>query len=38
MERQAGKTWGKAVVEHLARDVQKAFPGMPGFPPLVSGA
>jgi predicted nuclease of restriction endonuclease-like (RecB) superfamily len=30
-ERQKGNTWGKAVVEHLADDLQKEFPGIQGF-------
>jgi len=31
VERQAGKTWGKAVVERLAEDLQSSFPGIGGF-------
>lgn len=31
VERQRGSTWGKAVVERLASDLQKEFPGMQGF-------
>ena len=31
VERQQGSTWGKAVVERLASDLQKEFPGMQGF-------
>ncbi|MHC4945186.1 MAG: PDDEXK nuclease domain-containing protein [Planctomycetota bacterium] len=31
VERQKGKTWGKSVVERLAADLQKAFPGVRGF-------
>ena len=31
VERQAGKTWGKAVVERLAKDLQREFPGVRGF-------
>lgn len=31
VERQQGRTWGKAVVERLADDLQKEFPGMQGF-------
>lgn len=31
VERQRGRTWGKAVVERLADDLQKEFPGMQGF-------
>src|SRR3989337_1092232 len=30
-KRQKGNTWGKAVVEHLADDLQKEFPGIQGF-------
>jgi predicted nuclease of restriction endonuclease-like (RecB) superfamily len=30
-ERQRGATWGKGVVENLARDLQAEFPGMSGF-------
>jgi predicted nuclease of restriction endonuclease-like (RecB) superfamily len=29
--RQQGETWGKSVVEHLARDLQAEFPGISGF-------
>jgi predicted nuclease of restriction endonuclease-like (RecB) superfamily len=31
MERQEGKTWGKSVVERLADDLKKEFPGINGF-------
>lgn len=31
VERQEGRTWGRAVVENLARDLQVEFPGMRGF-------
>ena len=31
VERQTGRTWGKSVVEHLARDLQAEFPGIQGF-------
>jgi predicted nuclease of restriction endonuclease-like (RecB) superfamily len=31
VERQKGASWGKAVVETLAGDLQKEFPGMQGF-------
>ncbi len=31
VERQEGKTWGKSVVQHLARDLQMEFPGIKGF-------
>jgi len=30
-ERQKGESWGKSVVERLASDLQKEFPGMKGF-------
>lgn len=30
-ERQKGKTWGKSVVERLAKDLQAEFPGIHGF-------
>jgi predicted nuclease of restriction endonuclease-like (RecB) superfamily len=30
-ERQRGDTWGKAVVERIAADLQKEFPGVNGF-------
>jgi predicted nuclease of restriction endonuclease-like (RecB) superfamily len=30
-ERQKGDTWGKAVVERLARDLRQEFPGIKGF-------
>lgn len=30
-EKQKGKTWGKSVVERLAKDLQTEFPGMSGF-------
>lgn len=33
LERQKHEGWGKAVVDHLAADLQKAFPGMEGFSP-----
>jgi len=29
--RQKGKTWGKSIVQQLAADLQKEFPGMQGF-------
>jgi len=29
--RQQGKTWGKSVVQHLAADLRKEFPGVGGF-------
>lgn len=29
--KQAGATWGKAVVQRLAKDLQREFPGMNGF-------
>ena len=31
VERQAGETWGKAVVQQLAGDLQREFPGVGGF-------
>lgn len=31
IDRQKGKTWGKAIVEQLARDLQTEFPGIGGF-------
>ncbi|RMD98459.1 MAG: DUF1016 domain-containing protein, partial [Calditrichaeota bacterium] len=31
VEKQVGKSWGKAVVERLARDLQREFPGVRGF-------
>jgi predicted nuclease of restriction endonuclease-like (RecB) superfamily len=31
VERQKGKTWGKSVVERLAKDLQDEFPGIQGF-------
>ena len=31
VERQAGETWGKAIVQQLASDLQREFPGMGGF-------
>jgi predicted nuclease of restriction endonuclease-like (RecB) superfamily len=31
VERQKGKTWGKAIVERLAKDLQTEFPGIGGF-------
>jgi hypothetical protein len=31
VERQKLQGWGKSVVERLARDIQAAFPGIPGF-------
>jgi len=34
VERQKGETWGKAVVERLADDLQREFPGIKGFSPL----
>src|SRR5438128_1897675 len=30
-DRQEGPTWGRSVVEDLARDLRKAFPGISGF-------
>jgi predicted nuclease of restriction endonuclease-like (RecB) superfamily len=34
VERQEQAGWGKGVVDRLAADVQKAFPGMSGFSPV----
>jgi len=34
VERQQHEGWGKAVVERLATDLQKEFPGVAGFSPL----
>ncbi|MHB8967107.1 MAG: PDDEXK nuclease domain-containing protein [Thermoleophilia bacterium] len=34
VERQKGETWGKAVVEKLAADLQAEFPGIKGFSSL----
>ncbi|MDR2675085.1 MAG: DUF1016 N-terminal domain-containing protein, partial [Opitutaceae bacterium] len=31
VQRQAGETWGKAVVRRLAWDLQNEFPGVAGF-------
>ena len=31
VERQRKENWGKSVVERLAQDIQKAFPGITGF-------
>jgi sulfur relay (sulfurtransferase) DsrC/TusE family protein len=31
VERQAAETWGKAIVQQLARDLQGEFPGISGF-------
>jgi predicted nuclease of restriction endonuclease-like (RecB) superfamily len=31
VERQKGKTWGKSIVDQLAKDLQKEFPGISGF-------
>jgi hypothetical protein len=31
IERSKGKSWGKSVVERLAKDLQAEFPGMQGF-------
>src|SRR5437762_3396764 len=33
VERQEREGWGKGVVDRLAADIQKAFPGMGGFSP-----
>ncbi len=31
VDRQAGETWGKAIVQQLATDLQREFPGIGGF-------
>ncbi|WP_082122593.1 DUF1016 N-terminal domain-containing protein [Methanoculleus sediminis] len=31
VERQAGDTWGKSIVQQLSGDLQKEFPGIGGF-------
>ena len=31
VERQAGETWGKAIVQQLAADLRQEFPGVGGF-------
>jgi len=31
VERQQGDTWGKSIVEQLAKDLQAEFPGIQGF-------
>jgi predicted nuclease of restriction endonuclease-like (RecB) superfamily len=31
LERQAGETWGRAVVQNLSKDLQLEFPGISGF-------
>jgi predicted nuclease of restriction endonuclease-like (RecB) superfamily len=33
VERQRAQGWGRSMVERLAADIQKGFPGMAGFPP-----
>src|SRR5258708_48635 len=33
VERQEREGWGKGIVDRLARDIQKAFPGLAGFSP-----
>ena len=37
VERQDEEGWGKSVVERLAADIQRAFPGIQGFCPSTSG-
>ena len=37
VERQAAMGWGDSVVEALAKDLQKAFPGTSGFSAKISG-
>jgi predicted nuclease of restriction endonuclease-like (RecB) superfamily len=34
VERQEREGWGKGIVDRLAKDIQKAFPGIKGFSPL----
>jgi hypothetical protein len=34
VERQAGQTWGRSIVQNLAKDLQLEFPGVAGFPLL----
>jgi len=34
VERQKAEGWGRSIVERLASDLQKTFPGMAGFSPL----
>lgn len=31
VERQSGETWGRSVVQNLAKDLQLEFPGVAGF-------
>jgi hypothetical protein len=31
VDRQAGETWGRSIVENLARDLRAEFPGISGF-------
>src|SRR5205085_12542595 len=31
VERQSGQTWGRSVVQNLAKDLQLEFPGVAGF-------
>jgi hypothetical protein len=33
VQRQEGQTWGRAVVENLAKDLRAEFPGISGFSP-----
>src|SRR5271165_5998017 len=33
VERQEREGWGKGIVDRLAKDIQKAFPGLAGFSP-----
>jgi hypothetical protein len=37
IERQAGETWGQAIVQQLAGDLQREFPGKADFPLPTSG-
>lgn len=37
VERQTGNTWGKAIVQRLAEDLQRRFPAWAVFPPPIFG-
>src|SRR5205085_5326291 len=37
VERQEREGWGRGIVDRLAMDIQKAFPGLQGFSPRKSG-
>jgi predicted nuclease of restriction endonuclease-like (RecB) superfamily len=34
VERQERESWGKGIVERLAADIQRSFPGIKGFSPV----